>query len=67
MLISVAVVAAFFVSGCQPWQPDSVLWCVRNDGQLAALTHRRSQEVVDRARRKIDGSFSGGDGCARTR
>ena len=41
-------------------EPDSVLWCVRADGVLAALTYKREQEVVGWSRHKLGGSFGGG-------
>ena len=31
-------------------RPDSILWCVRNDGTLLSLTYRREQEVIAWAR-----------------
>ena len=27
-------------------QPDSIVWCVRDDGELAAMTYRREENVV---------------------
>lgn len=42
-------------------QPDSLLWCVRADGVLAALTYKREQEVVGWSRHKLGGSFGAGD------
>jgi hypothetical protein len=39
------------------WQqePDNILWCVRDDGQLAALTYQRSENVVSWHRHIIGG------------
>jgi hypothetical protein len=38
-------------------QPDNVLWCVRSDGQLAALTYERDQKVVAWHRHTTAGCF----------
>ena len=45
------------------WQqePDNILWCVREDGQLAALTYQRSEAVVSWHRHILGGSFNGGN------
>jgi hypothetical protein len=45
------------------WQqePDNILWCVREDGQLAALTYQRSEAVVSWHRHILGGSFDGGN------
>lgn len=37
--------------------PDSILWCVRNDGTVAALTYERDQEVVGWHRHTTQGKF----------
>ena len=39
------------------WQqePDNILWCVRDDGQLAALTYQRSENVVSWHRHILGG------------
>jgi hypothetical protein len=37
--------------------PDSILWCVRDDGVFAGLTYLRSEEVVAWHRHIIGGSF----------
>ena len=37
--------------------PDSILWCVLNDGTAAALTYERDQEVVGWHRHNTDGKF----------
>lgn len=42
-------------------EPDSVIWCVRNDGQLCSLTYQPEQNVVGWARHIVGGSFQGGD------
>lgn len=42
-------------------QPDSLVWCVRSDGQLAVMTYRREQDVVGWTRQVIGGTFSTGD------
>ena len=42
-------------------EPDSVIWLVREDGVLAALTYQPEQEVVGWSRHKIAGAFNSGD------
>ena len=42
-------------------EPDSLVWSVRNDGQLLSMTFRREEDVVAWARHIIGGSFSTGD------
>ena len=37
--------------------PDSIIWCVRDDGVLAGLTYQRSENVVAWHRHKIGGHF----------
>ena len=39
-------------------EPDSILWCVRDDGVLAAMTYRRDEDVVAWHRHKIGGKFT---------
>ncbi len=38
--------------------PDSIIWGVRDDGQLAALTYQRSENVVSWTRHKLGGHFA---------
>lgn len=38
-------------------QPDSILWCVRADGQMASMTYERDQDVVGWSRHITDGYF----------
>jgi hypothetical protein len=38
-------------------EPDSLLWCVRDDGVLVSLTVEREQDVVGWARHTTDGLF----------
>lgn len=38
-------------------QPDSILWCVRADGELAGMTYERDQDVVGWHRHVTDGQF----------
>ena len=45
-------------------EPDSVLWCVREDGVCACMTYRRSQDVVGWSRQYFGGTFQGGDPVA---
>lgn len=42
-------------------EPDSTLWCLRDDGVLAALTYLRDEDVVGWSRHILGGSFEGGD------
>lgn len=37
--------------------PDGILWCVRNDGQLATMTRLASQDVLAWTRHDTQGSF----------
>ncbi len=37
-------------------QPDSILWCVRGDGQLAGMTYEKEQEVFGWHRQVTDGN-----------
>lgn len=37
--------------------PDSILWCVLNNGTVAALTYERDQEVIGWHRHCTDGEF----------
>ena len=42
-------------------EPDSILWCVRDDGVLAGLTYQRSENVVAWHRHIFGGAFSTGN------
>lgn len=42
-------------------EPESILWCVRNDGQLATLTYRNEQDVIGWSRQILGGAFGSGD------
>lgn len=42
-------------------EPDSVLWCLREDGVLAALTYLPDQEVIGWSRHIVGGSLGSGD------
>lgn len=42
-------------------EPYSLLWFVRNDGVLAALTYERDQDVIGWHRHIIGGAFGSGD------
>jgi len=42
-------------------EPLAIIWCVRGDGQLIALTYQREQEVVAWHRHIIGGEFETGD------
>ena len=41
-------------------EPDSVVWCVRDDGTLLGMTYRREEQVVAWHKHVIGGSFSSG-------
>jgi hypothetical protein len=41
--------------------PDSVIWVVRNDGQLVGFTFEREQEVIGAHRHILGGSFGSGN------
>jgi len=42
-------------------EPDSILWCVRDDGVLSGLTYQRSENVTAWHRHVFGGSFGSGD------
>jgi len=39
-------------------EPDSILWCVRDDGELSGLTYQRSENVVAWHRQIFGGHFA---------
>ena len=41
-------------------EPLAIIWCVRNDGELVALTYQREQEVVAWHRHVFGGAFGSG-------
>jgi hypothetical protein len=41
-------------------EPLAIIWCVRNDGELIALTYQREQEVVAWHRHVFGGAFDSG-------
>lgn len=41
-------------------EPDSVVWCARADGVLAALTYKREHDVVGWSRHVMGGTFGSG-------
>ena len=41
-------------------EPDSIIWCVRDDGELAGLTYQRSENVVAWHRHIFGGVFGSG-------
>ena len=41
-------------------EPLAIIWCVRNDGELVALTYQREQEVVAWHRQVFGGAFGTG-------
>jgi hypothetical protein len=42
-------------------EPDSVIWTVREDGQMPTLTYQPEQSVIGWARQIVGGTFEGGD------
>ena len=42
-------------------EPDSIIWCVRDDGELAGLTYQRSENVVSWHRHIFGGVFGSGN------
>ena len=42
-------------------EPNNIIWCVRGDGQLVALTYQREQQVVAWHRHIFGGSFGSGN------
>ena len=42
-------------------EPSSIVWCVRDDGVLAALTYQRSESVVAWTRHIFGGAFGSGN------
>ena len=42
-------------------EPESIVWIVRNDGQLLSMTYRRDEEVVGWGRHILGGVFGSGD------
>ena len=42
-------------------EPESVIWIVRNDGQLLSMTYRRDEEVVGWGRHILGGVFGTGN------
>ena len=38
-------------------KPDSILWCIRADGQLACFTYNRPEDVLGWSRQVTDGAF----------
>jgi len=47
-------------------EPDSIIWCVRDDGVLAGLTYQRSENVVAWHRHIFGGSFGSGNAVCET-
>lgn len=41
--------------------PESIVWFVRNDGQLLSMTYRREEDVVGWGRHILGGNFQGSD------
>jgi len=47
-------------------EPDSVIWALREDGQLATLTYKRDQDVVGWTRQIMGGVFGGDSAVVRS-
>ena len=47
-------------------EPDSIIWCVRDDGVLAGLTYQRSENVVAWHIHIFGGSFGSGNAVCET-
>jgi hypothetical protein len=41
-------------------EPDSLIWCVRRDGQMPTFTYKREQDVLGWGRQILGGFFAGG-------
>ena len=41
--------------------PDNILWCVRDDGEIATMTRQIDQQVIGWSRQILGGSFGGGN------
>ena len=42
-------------------EPNSLVWCVRTDGQIATMTYKRQESTVAWSRQILGGSFGTGD------
>lgn len=42
-------------------EPDSLAWCLRNDGRIATLVYEPGQQVTGWSRQVFGGAFAGGD------
>jgi hypothetical protein len=47
-------------------EPNQIIWCVRQDGQLVGLTYQREQQVVAWHRHIFGGAFSTGSAVCET-
>lgn len=41
--------------------PDNILWCVRDDGEIATMTRQIDQQVIGWSRQIMGGSYGGGN------
>ena len=41
--------------------PDNILWCIREDGEIATLTRQIDQQVIGWSRQILGGSYAGGN------
>lgn len=55
------ITAGGVVDSAYQQEPDSLLWLVRNDGQLLGLTFERSESVIGWHRHILGGSLTGSD------
>ena len=60
-LISEHITESGLIELAYQQEPDSVVWGVRTDGQIATMTYKREEEVIGWARQIIGGTFGTGD------
>jgi hypothetical protein len=60
-LISEHITESGLIELAYQQEPDSVVWGVRTDGQIATMTYKREEEVIGWARQIIGGSFGAGN------
>jgi hypothetical protein len=60
-VLSEHITESGLISSDYQQEPWSIVWFVRNDGQLVGLTYERDQDVIGWHRHIFGGSYSGGD------
>lgn len=63
-VLSEHVLQGGVVEAAYQQEPDSIVWCVRSDGQVATLTYQPDQQVVGWARQRLGGLYLGGAAIA---